>query len=315
MSQALLLQDPANALAAARPALRELGDLKRVRVAGSKGSLAEQGFLRSWRRLVSGEDVGRVAAEECARALCAARLGGVDADVLRIAGLSDEDIAVILRRAYGEVAGRLPWAYALADHVTAEPGVETGLLDELPHLIELLAVQPRAGATYPGRPRILVEPPESHGDHCFITGLYAALLAPAYAAVPEDAFLLGLAHHLHNAVMPDSGFAGEVLLGDALGPVVESLTAAALGELPTALGARIATLLPARDDAGSALGRAFHAADVLDRVLQVHHHARAAAFTAEQALVDLDIVHPGPVQGFQLDVLAAAGLTATGLSA
>jgi hypothetical protein len=43
-------------------------------------------------------------------------------------------------------------------------------------------------------------------------------------------------------------------------------------------------------------------------VLQVHHHARAAAFTASQALDDLELVHAGPVQAFHLDVLAAAGL-------
>jgi hypothetical protein len=99
-----------------------------------------------------------------------------------------------------------------------------------------------------------------------------------------------------------------VLLGDALGPVMARLEEEALGELPDALAVRVRDVLPARADAESALGRAFHAADVLDRVLQVHHHARAAAFTAEQALVDLDLVHPGPVQGYQLGVLAAAGL-------
>jgi hypothetical protein len=54
--------------------------------------------------------------------------------------------------------------------------------------------------------------------------------------------------------------------------------------------------------------QAFHAADVLDRVLQVHHHARAAAFTAAQALDDLELVHDGPVQAFHLDVLRSAGL-------
>ena len=50
------------------------------------------------------------------------------------------------------------------------------------------------------------------------------------------------------------------------------------------------------------------ALDVLDRVLQVHHHARAAAFTASQALDDLELVHDGPVQSFHHDVLRAAGL-------
>ncbi len=43
-------------------------------------------------------------------------------------------------------------------------------------------------------------------------------------------------------------------------------------------------------------------------VTDLHHHARAAAFTAAQALDDLELVHAGPVQSFHLDVLAAAGL-------
>jgi hypothetical protein len=49
---------------------------------------------------------------------------------------------------------------------------------------------------------------------------------------------------------------------------------------------------------------------VLDRVLQVHHHARAAGFTASQALDDLDLVHDGPVVGYHRAVLARAGLVA-----
>jgi fumarate hydratase class II len=67
-------------------------------------------------------------------------------------------------------------------------------------------------------------------------------------------------------------------------------------------------VLTLRADAAAPAAQAFHAADVLDRVLQVHHHARAAAFTVEQALDDLELVHAGPVQGFHTDVLAAAGL-------
>ena len=41
------------------PLLGELSDLKRVRVAGRPGSLAEQAFRRGWRRLVAGEPVVR----------------------------------------------------------------------------------------------------------------------------------------------------------------------------------------------------------------------------------------------------------------
>ena len=61
-------------------------------------------------------------------------------------------------------------------------------------------------------------------------------------------------------------------------------------------------------DADTADGQAFNAADVIDRVLQAHHHGRASAFTVDQALGDLELVHAGPVQAFHLRVLSALGL-------
>ena len=65
-----------------------------------------------------------------------------------------------------------------------------------------------------------------------IVAVYGALLADDVGADPADAFLLGLAHHLHNAVLPDAGFAGEILLGDHLEPVLERLTERELATLP-----------------------------------------------------------------------------------
>ena len=177
-----------------------------------------------------------------------------------------------------------------------------------PALAAVLCRQPRAGATAPGRARLVVEPPESHGDHCFTVAAYGVLLAPVFGADPVAPFLVGLAHHLHNVALPDAGFAGEVLLGDALEPLIARLEERELAALPPDLAARLRDVLALRADAQAPESRAFHAADVLDRVLQVHHHARAAAFTADQALDDLELVHAGPVQAFHLDVLAAAGL-------
>ncbi|RJK96532.1 hypothetical protein D5H78_08810 [Vallicoccus soli] len=286
--------------------MRELNDLKRVRTAGNPRSLAERAFLRSWARLAGGEDVRAVALEETAALVAAGRLGGVDAAVLQRAGLPVSGALGVLRRSFDELAGDLPardeLRAALHGDVRRAPAAPP------PGWALALAEQPRAGATRPGHARVVVEPPESHGDHCLVTAAYGCLLAPAVGADRADAFLLGLAHHLHNAVLPDSGFTGEVLLGDALEGVMARLEQEALAELAAGLADRVRRVLAARADAATPLGRAFHAADVLDRVLQVHHHARAAAFTADQALVDLDLVHPGPVQGYQLDVLAAAGL-------
>ncbi|TWH75716.1 hypothetical protein [Modestobacter roseus] len=288
-----------------RPLLAEIGDAKRVRTAGAPGSLAEQAFARSWARLLAGEDAGTVALSETAAAVARARLAGVDAAVLAAAGLSADEAQAVLRRAFDEVAGALDGG--LAGRLRAAlPGLRGA--GAPPPLAVALNAQPRAGATAPGKPRVVVEPPESHGDHCFTVAVYAALLAPLMGADPVVPFLVGLAHHLHNVVLPDAGFAGEVLLGDQLDRVIGTLEERELTALPAPLAARLREVLLLRGDAVAPASQAFHAADVLDRVLQVHHHARAAAFTAGQALDDLELVHAGPVQAFHLDVLAAAGL-------
>lgn len=292
-------------LAGLLPLLREIGDAKRVRVAGSDGSLAEQAFARAWARLVEGEDPGQVALGETAAAVARARLAGIDAGVLALGGLAQPEAVAVLRGGFEEVAGSLDadLANRLRD---ALPGTRDS--GDPPPLAQALNAQPRAGATAPGIARVLVEPPESHGDHCLTVAVYGVLLSPVFSADPVAPFLVGIAHHLHNVVLPDAGFAGEVLLGGHLGAVISTLETRELDRLPAALADRLRALLTLRADAAAPASQAFHAADVLDRVLQVHHHARAAAFTAAQALDDLELVHAGPVQGFHHDVLAAAAL-------
>ena len=292
-------------LADLRPLLQEIGDAKRIQVAGRSGSLCQQAFSRSWARLVEGEEVELVALSETAAAVARARLAGIDADVLLAAGLAQDEASGVLRAGFDEVAGvldeglaaRLRACLPLVRQASPPPG-----------FADLLNAQPRAGATCPGRPRVLVEPPESHGDHCFTVAVYGVLVSPLMGANPVEAFLCGLAHHLHNVRLPDAGFAGEVLLGEHLAPVMVELERRELASLPPLLADRLAAALALRADAVSPDSQAFHAADVLDRVLQVHHHARAAAFTASQALDDLELVHAGPVQDYHLKVLADAGL-------
>ncbi len=292
-------------LARLRPLLAEIGDAKRVRVASAPGSLAEQAFARAWGRLTGGEDAATVAYSETAAAVARARLAGIDGTVLRAAGLDDAEVRTVLRRGFDEVSG--PLDAALRERL--RDALPTTLPEpEPPALAGQLNRQPRAGATAPGMARVIVEPPESHGDHCLTVAVYGVLVAPVVGADPVVPFLVGLAHHLHNVVLPDAGFAGEVLLGDALPRVIGALEEAQLAALPAPLAQRLRSVLALRADAGGPEAQAFHAADVLDRVLQVHHHACAAAFTAEQALDDLELVHAGPVQAFHLDVLAAAGL-------
>ncbi len=288
------------------PLLGELNDLKRTRPAGVGGSLAEGIFRRSWLSLVAGEEPGRVARRETAAALAAARLSGIDRRVLKKAGLDGAETLEVLERSFDAVAVSL--SEGLRGDLRRALGYEVPSGGEAPSFVGALAQQPRAGATSPGRARLVVEPPESHADHCAVVATYGVLLSGFYGADPVEPFLAGLAHHLHNAVLPDAGFAGEELLDDKLTPVVERLTAEALVELPGGLAGRMGGALGLAGQAESPEARAFNAADVVDRVLQMRHHARAAAFTLDQALDEMDLVHEGPLKNFHEEVLQRAEL-------
>ncbi len=287
------------------PLAAELCDLKRVRDAAGPDSLASRMFRRAWGALLAGQDPAAVAVQTTADAVAAARLGGIDRDVLAVADIEGEDATVILARSFDEVAG--PVDAVWCDRLRAQLGrpYQPG---PAPAFAEALIRQPRAGATCPGKARIILEPPEGHGDHCLVVAVLAALLAPRYAADPAAAFLAGMAHHLHNAVLPDSGFAGEMLLGAHLTPVMRRLFARELATLPDPLRAATAAALAAIPDASTPVGQAFHAADVIDRVLQMRHYDQVARFTIDQALDDMDLVHAGPTQAFHQAVLRDAGL-------
>ena len=314
--------DPANSGFPAGPVvepstlqlLREVADVKRLRDARGPGSLADRAFVRSWRVLLRDWSVDHVLAlalREVAHALVAARLAGVDAGVLATAGLDRGERLLVLQRAFDAVTATAEGGFGdLADLRAAldpDPFAEE-LLPAAPAFVDALVRQPRAGATHPVLPRVVVEPPESHGDHCFVTAVYSALVAPRFDVGRGEAFLVALAHHLPNGDLPDAGFGGEVLLGEHYLRVLAALEQRSLQQLPQGLAERLRVLLPQRETTGTPVGRVFNTADVLDRVLQVHHHARESAFTAAQALDDLDIVHPGTVQQFQLGVLAGAGI-------
>lgn len=293
------------ALSAFVPLASELCDLKRIRDASSPDSLASRMFRAAWGALLAGADAGQVAWCSTAQALAAVRLGGIDGSVLAMAGLTRSEATEVLRRAFDEVAGPVEGGAAarlrahLVERLPAGPA---------PAFAEALIRQPRAGATCPGKPRIVLEPPEGHGDHCFVVAVLGALLASRYAADPTVTFLAGLAHHLHNAILPDSGFAGEILLGEHLNPVVRRLFERELGTLPGPLRATTEAALASISDASTPGGRAFHAADVIDRVLQMRHYEQVARFTADQALDDMGLVHAGPTQAFHMAVLNEAGL-------
>ena len=290
-------------LAAFVPLAAELGDLKRIRDASSPDSLAVRAFRRAWAWLVAGQDVQDAALSVSADALAALRLGGIDLAMLHAIGV--RDARAVLERSFDEAGGAVPHRMRARLRQSLGGAVHHAAV---PAFVEALIRQPRAGATCPGKPRLVLEPPENHGDHCLVVAVLGVLLAERFDADPAMVFLAGLAHHLHNAVLPDSGFAGETLLGDELGPVMTRLFDRALDELPGGLAQAARGALSAIAGADTPEGRAFHAADVMDRVLQMRHYDEVARFTTAQALDDFDLVHAGPVQAFHRDVLREAGL-------
>lgn len=303
MSAAAVLSD----LPRFGPVARDLAELKRLRDASTSDSVAERLFRSAWGRLASGQAAREVWPSVVAGALAATRLGGIDAALLAALEVDPAVRRTILSRAFDEATATLDAAKLapVREHLALTPCEPDA---SVPAFAAALIRQPRAGATSPGKPRLTLEPAESHGDHCLVVAVLGALLALQDGGDPGRVFVAGLAHHLHNAMLPDTGFAGEMMLGEALEPVMRRLFERELRTLAPPPRTTVADALLVIVDADTADGRAFHAADVIDRVLQAHHHARAAAFTAEQALEDLQLVHEGPLRPFQAQVLAGIGL-------
>lgn len=290
------------------PLLSEIGDLKRVRAAQLQDTVAVALFRRLWAELAGGAEPDAVARAGTAAALCAARLAAVDAAVLASGGLDTSESEEVLLAGFDAVASPLPegWRESLRSLVGALD--LSPARDGAPGFVEALARQPRAGATRPGWPRLMLEPPESHADHCATVAVYGGILAGAFGAQPGPVFAAGLAHHLHNTGLPDSGFAGERLLGGYLDRIAERFRESALAELSEAPREAVVSSLGLVGHAESPESRAFQAADVLDRVLQMRHYERQAGFTLDQALEEMELVHPGPLKEFQDAVLSRAGI-------
>jgi 5'-deoxynucleotidase YfbR-like HD superfamily hydrolase len=260
---------------------------------------------------MAGADPVAVMEATTAACLATARLGDLDSPTLRMLGLTHSESVAVLAGALAEVGAPLTSSRGRGEELIARlrPALGRELpAAEPPPFVEALARQPRAGVTCPGRARIMLEPPENHAEHCLVVAVYGVLLAPAYGADPATVFLAGLAHHLHNAAMPDSGFTGEMLLGPHLEPVMARAAAMALAELPAALRETVEQARAVLPDAATPEGRAFHAADVADRVLQIAQHLKAATLTMDVVLDDMELVHDGPVKGFHDSVLRELGL-------
>lgn len=303
-----ILATPGGLTPAALPFLRELGDLKRIRSAQGAGSIAERLFALGWAALIRGEAPAAVMAQVVSAALVSARLGDLDLTTLTALGLG-ADAVPILERAFDEVTGDLD--PALTQRLRAALGKGRPAPGRTPGFVDKLARQPRAGVTCPGQPRILLQPPENHAEHCLMVAVYGVLASPWHGADPVPVFLSGMAHHFHNADMPDSGYSGEILLGDRLDQAITTARQACFTELAAIAPA----LLPVVEAALAPIGgdetpeaRAFHVGDVLDRVLEIEQHLRAGTLSMDVVLGDYGLVHAGPVKAFHDRILVDAGL-------
>lgn len=301
-----------SSIASLLPLFQELNDLKRLRCAHVVGSVAERLFIRSWARWANGEELGRIATEETARALVATKLAGIDNDVLNRGGLGEKARRAVFERVFDAVSSVLPASShedlrrATSDLTDEDLNARDAL--KAPEFVSLLVRQPRAGATRPGRSRVVLEPAENHAEHCAIVAVGGAVVAPLFGAMPEQAFLTGLCHHFHNAYLPDAGDAGDHLLGEQLGILQNAFRDQAISQLPSEIQANARAALESVYRSDTPVSRSFQTADVLDRVLEMDWHARSASFTLSVALDEMDIVHPGPVQAFQAQVMRTVGL-------
>lgn len=291
--------------AALMPLLRELGHLKRITSAGRQGSIATRLFTRAYGALIAGDDAAAVMRVTVASALAAARLGDLDTEKLGALGLSSADTLLVLQRGFDAVSDSVD--RELAAELRAALAADLGRA-AVPAFVTALAEQPRAGVTCPGRPRLMLQPAENHAEHSLLVALYGVLLSPTYRADPTSVFLAGLGHHFHNAAMPDSGFTGEVLLGDLLDGVIDRSRRRAVDELAEPLRATVTAALQPIGGDDTPAGRTFNAADVIDRVLEIEQHLVTRDATMASVLGDYELVHAGPVKSFHDRVLAGVGL-------
>jgi hypothetical protein len=233
--------------------------------------------------------------------------GAINAKILNQAALPPEKIQIILERSFDLSAA------PISKDLQAE--LRANLIREFepnqlsaPVFARNLTAQPRSGAAKPGAAKLVFDAPENHAEHCITVAIYAVLLTPVFGANIETVFLAALAHHFHNAYLPDSGFAGEELLGEFLPIIFKNLREKCLAELPENLRGSVRQTFILTEHAETPEAKAFHAADVIDRVLQMRHHAEINEFTLKYALEEQELVHAGAIQKFHYEVLQQAKL-------
>lgn len=305
---AVIRRDTFKLVAEQLPLLRELNDIKRLyaRNLGAR-SFATRVFFGATKPLHLGDPLN--ADVWCAAIVCAARLGAITPHILNDIGVTPKERLAVYQNSI-QTHSSLPQNIksALLDAAKNLDGVSVEKAEGHCEWVEYLATSPRAGATCPGKPRIALEPAEMHSDHCILVATNAYILAGIFGANKEDAWLISLCHHLHNAYLPDAGFTGEVLLGSHLQSIIDSQRNRTLKNVSKNYQERITSLFKEIDDLESPLAQTFHAADTIDRVIQMEHYERAANFKVISALEDFNIVHEGSAQQFQFELLNSIGI-------
>lgn len=299
-----------------RSLLVRLNNTKRMRSADEpRRSVAQRNFARSWRDLAAGVDVEIVAWREAAAAVSTVVLGAIDASSLLRAGLPTDKVQNVLCDALMDAGSALPVSVlnrlitAVPALVAASSKVTTEKSPTFePGFVQRLQDQPRAGATSPMANRLMLEPAESHADHSLAVAVVAVLVAGQTNTNVDMPFLAGLAHHLHNATLPDGGFAAEELLGSSWLALVGQARAQAMFELSPRLVDQVQRALTLVERADDDASRAFQAADVLDRVIEAGHFEQVSRYRLADALDARGLVHAGSLQNFQQGVLVSAGL-------
>ncbi len=215
------------------PSCRETRRPQAHPLRGREGSIAERAFGRLGACCAG--TPSDVALRLTAAALAAARLGDLDAAVLRALGLRRGERAASARglRCRGGRPRRRACARCCARGRRRGRGRGTSRAG--------FRRRPRAPAArrrdLPGKPRIVLEPPENHAEHCLVVAVFGVLLCPAFGADPEPVFLAALAHHLHNADCRTAASPARCCSGDHLGAVMPRHRHA-LAQLPEPLCAR-----------------------------------------------------------------------------
>ena len=146
------------ALSCFGPLARDLTELKRIRDQSTTDTVAERLFRRAWSDVIDRDRQAPLWSTIVADAVIATRLAGIDLPLLQSFGLNTEQCTDILLKGFDEAAAALPL------HVAAGLRDTVGTIDDdvsllqAPSFVSALIRQPRAGATSPGKPRLMLEP-------------------------------------------------------------------------------------------------------------------------------------------------------------